>query len=85
MSTIKYLIRPVVGSILLIVGLALFILPIPIGWFVLGIATIFLAPYIRPMNRMMAWLEMKDPTKSKVLRKFRRSMNRWFPRSEKES
>jgi len=85
MTTIKYLIRPVIGVILFIIGLALFILPIPVGWFILGIATIFLAPYVRPMRRLMLWLEKKDPTKSKVLRRFRLWMNRWFPVVEKES
>ena len=84
MATIQFLLRPLIGLVLFFTGAVLFVIPIPIGWFILGISTIFLAPYIPFMNRMMAWLELKDPTKKKVLRQFRRNMNRWFPHRQRQ-
>lgn len=79
MSFIHFLLRPLIGGILFVAGVVLFIVPIPVGWFVLGLSAVFLSPYIPYMKRLIAWLERKDPTKTKVLYRFRCCMDRWFP------
>ncbi len=84
MLTLQLLLRPLIGIVLFVAGAVFFVIPIPIGWFILGISAIFLAPYVPFMNRLMAWLELKDPTKRKVLRQFRRNMNRWFPHRQRQ-
>jgi uncharacterized membrane protein len=58
----KYII-PSIAVLILILGLVFMLIPfIPLGWPLVGIAALLLAPYVKFMRKFIKWLAGKDRT-----------------------
>jgi len=63
MGRVKKLIVPFVALITFSLGIVCLMLPfLPFGWLLMGITTLLLVPYFRPLEKLFRWLAKKDKT-----------------------
>jgi len=57
----KKFIIPGIATIIFIAGLISMMLPfIPLGWILIALAALLLAPYLKSMRKFIGWLAKKD-------------------------
>jgi hypothetical protein len=63
MSRAKKLIVPFVALMTFSLGIVCLMLPfLPFGWLLMGITTLLLVPYFKPLEKLFRWLAKKDKT-----------------------
>lgn len=78
MSWIIIILRPVFGLISLLLGLFFSIVPIPLGLPFLLVGAVLLSPEIKPLNRLIEWIEHRDPTPGRHLTRYRQWLMHLF-------
>lgn len=59
----KKLIIPGIAFLIFIGGLAALMVPfIPVGWLLIALSSLLLAPYLKPVRKFIGWLSQKDKT-----------------------
>ncbi|MDR7132215.1 hypothetical protein J2X69_004582 [Algoriphagus sp. 4150] len=59
----KKFIIPAIATLIFIGGLVSMVLPfVPLGWLLISLASLLMAPYLKFMRKFIAWLAKKDTT-----------------------
>lgn len=59
----KKLIIPAIASLVYIAGLIALLLPfVPLGWLLIALASLLMAPYFKIIRKFICWLASKDTT-----------------------
>ncbi|WP_192348937.1 hypothetical protein [Algoriphagus sp. Y33] len=59
----KKFIIPAIATLIFIAGLVSMVLPfVPLGWLLIALASLLMAPYLKFMRKFIAWLAKKDTT-----------------------
>jgi len=60
---VKKLIIPAIATLIFIAGLVSLALPfVPLGWLLIALASLLMAPYFKFMRKFIGWLAKKDTT-----------------------
>jgi len=63
LASVKKLIIPAIASLIFIAGLIALMLPfVPLGWLLIALASLLMAPYFKFMRKFIGWLASKDTT-----------------------
>lgn len=59
----KKIIIPAIAILIFIAGLVSLVLPfVPLGWLLIALASLLMAPYFKFMRKFIGWLAKKDTT-----------------------
>tara|TARA_R110002072_G_scaffold299920_1_gene476214 strand:- start:163889 stop:164206 length:318 start_codon:yes stop_codon:yes gene_type:complete len=60
---VRKFIIPAIASLIFIAGLVALLVPfIPVGWLLIALASLLMAPYFQFMRKFIGWLAKKDTT-----------------------
>ena len=82
MTWIIILLRPLLGLVSLLLGVFFAIVPIPLGLPFLLVGAVLLSPEIKPLKRLIEWIERRDPTKGKHFSRYHRQLLRFFRKDD---